>query len=81
MKNAGFRELPDHSGVQIILCRDYAVDEQTLAEEIEQTAAREFQMDIRIQVRTPQTDVGSQDPWIDMDDLSNSIDMEIEIEG
>ena len=81
LKNAGFRELPDHSGVQIILCRDYAVDEQTLAEEIEQTAAREFQMDIRIQVRTPQTDVGSQDPWIDMDDLSNSIDMEIEIEG
>ena len=38
-------------------------------------------MDIRVQVRTPQTDAGSQEPWIDMDDLSDSIDMEIEIEG
>lgn len=81
LKNAGYRELPDHSGVQIILCRDYAVDEQALAEEIQQTAAEEFQMKIRVQVRTPQTDTDSKEPWIDMGELRDSIDMDIEIEG
>lgn len=77
LKGAQLRELADHSGVQIILERNHAVDEQELAEEVERLAEREMEVRMRVQVSTPQTDARAGEPVID---LSQMIDMEIEID-
>ena len=77
LKGAQLRELPEHAGVQIILCKNHAVDEKELAEEVEQTVLRELNVKMKIQVCTPDSDPRFEDPVID---LSGLIDMEIDIE-
>ena len=77
LKGAQLRELPEHAGVQIILCKNHAVDEKELAEEVEQTVLRELNVKMKIQVCTPDSDPRFEDPVID---LSGLVDMEIDIE-
>lgn len=77
LKGSQCRELPDHAGVQIILCKEYAVDEKDLAEEMEQIIERELNVRMKVQVCTPKTDTRPQDPVID---LSKAINMDIDIE-
>lgn len=77
LKGSQCRELPDHAGVQIILCKEYAVDEKELAEEIEHVIEKELNVRMRVQVCTPKTDTRPQDPVID---LSKAINMDIDIE-
>lgn len=77
LQGAQCRELPDHAGVQIILCKDHAVDEKELAEELEQVIERELNVRMRVQISTPKTDTRPQEPVID---LSKSINMDIDID-
>lgn len=77
LKDASVRELPEHSGVQIILCRDYGVDEKELAEQVEQAVERMMQVRLKVQVNLPATDTRPGEPVID---LSKSINMDIEID-
>lgn len=77
LKGAQCRELPEHQGVQIILCKDHAVDEKELAEEVEQVIERELQVRMKVQVCTPNTDTRPMEPVID---LSKAINMDIDIE-
>ena len=77
LKGAQCRELPEHAGVQIILCKNYAVDEKELAGELEQIARRELNVELGIQVSTPESDARAEEPVID---LSGFINMEIDIE-
>ncbi|MBS6397736.1 MAG: DNA polymerase III subunit gamma/tau [Clostridiales bacterium] len=77
LKDAQCRELPEHGGVQIILCRDHAVDEKELAEEVEQVIERELNVRMKVQVCTPMTDTRPQEPVID---LAKSINMDIDID-
>lgn len=77
LQGAQCRELPDHAGVQIILCKDHAVDEKELAEEVEQVIERELKVRMRVQISTPKTDTRAQEPVID---LSKSINMDIDID-
>lgn len=77
LQGAQCRELPDHAGVQIILCKDHAVDEKELAEEVEQVIERELNVRMRVQISTPKTDTRPSEPVID---LSKSINMDIDID-
>jgi len=77
LKDAQARELPEHSGVQIILKENYAVDENELAMELERLATEELHSQIKVNVSMPKTDKRSGEASID---LSKSIDMEIEID-
>ena len=77
LKGAQCRELPEHGGVQIILCKDHAVDEKELAEEVEQVIERELNVRMKVQVCTPKTDTRPTEPVID---LSKAINMDIDIE-
>jgi len=77
LKDASVRELPEHAGVQIILCRDYGVDEKELGEQVEQTVERMMQVRLRVQVSLPATDTRPGEPVID---LSKSINMDIDID-
>ena len=77
LKGAQLRELPEHSGVQIILCKNHAVDEKDLAEEVEQAVLKELNVKMKIQVCTPDSDPRFEDPVID---LSGMVNMEIDIE-
>ena len=77
LQGAQCRELPEHEGVQIILCKDHAVDEKELAEEVEKAIERELKVRMKVQISTPGTDARSQEPVID---LSKVIDMDIDIE-
>ncbi len=63
--------------MQIILCKNYAVDEKELAGELEQIARRELNVELGIQVSTPESDARAEEPVID---LSGFINMEIDIE-
>lgn len=77
LKGAQCRELPDHAGVQIILCKEHAVDEKELAEEVEQVIERELNVRMKVQICTPKTDTRALEPVID---LSKAINMDIDIE-
>lgn len=77
LKGAQCRELPDHAGVQIILCKEHAVDEKELAEEVEQVVERELNVRMKVQICTPKTDTRALEPVID---LSKAINMDIDIE-
>lgn len=77
LKGAQLRELPEHTGVQIILCKNHAVDEKELADEMEQLVLKEINVKMKIQVCTPDSDPRSSDPVID---LSGLVNMEIDIE-
>ena len=77
LKGAQCRELPEHGGVQIILCKDHAVDEKELAEEVEQVIERELGVRMKVQVCTPKTDTRPAEPIID---LSKAINIDIDIE-
>lgn len=77
LKGAQCRELPEHTGVQIILCKNHAIDENELAERLEQLTEQEMNVKMKVQVSTPDSDPRAADPVID---LSGFIDMEIEIE-
>lgn len=77
LKDANIRELPDHSGVQIVLCKNHAVDEKDLEQEVEKLIERELNVHIHVQLCTPQADTRSQEPVID---LSQAIAMDIDIE-
>lgn len=77
LQGAQCRELPDHAGVQIILCKDHAVDEKELAEEMEKVIERELNVRMRVQISTPKTDTRAQEPVID---LTKAINMDIDIE-
>lgn len=78
LKGASLRELPDHTGVQILLARDLPVDERELAETLEQMIDRELHVRMKVQISTPRTDTRPQEPKLD---LSGAIDMDIDIEG
>lgn len=77
LKGAQLRELPEHAGVQIILCKNHAVDERELAEEVERIVLEELNVKMKIQVCTPDSDPRAEDPVID---LSEMVNMEIDIE-
>lgn len=77
LKGAQCRELPEHAGVQIILCKEHAVDEKELAEEVEQVVERELNVRMKVQICTPKTDTRALEPVID---LSKAINMDIDIE-
>jgi len=77
LKDAAVRELPDHAGVQIILSRELPVDEQELAENVEQMIEKELHVRMKVQISTPRTDTRPQEPVID---LSQAIHMNIDIE-
>ncbi len=77
LKGAQCRELPEHGGVQIILCKDHAVDEKELAEEVEQVIEKVMDVRMKVQVCTPNTDTRPTEPVID---LSKAINMDIDIE-
>lgn len=77
LKGAQCRELPEHAGVQIILCKNHAVDEKELAEEMEQIIQKELNVEMNIQVSVPENDPRAEEPVID---LSGLIDMEIDID-
>jgi DNA polymerase-3 subunit gamma/tau len=77
LTDASVRALPDYSGVQIILSRDFPVDEQLLAENVEAAIERELQVRMKVQISTPQTDARAQEPVID---LSQAIAIDIDIE-
>ena len=78
LKDAVCRELPDGSGVQIILGRELPVDEQALAADLEMLVERELGVRMKFQVHTPHNDPRPQEP---VADLSGLIDMEIEIDA
>ena len=59
------------------MCKDHAVDEKELAEEVEKAVERELKVRMKVQISTPGTDARSQEPVID---LSKVIDMDIDIE-
>lgn len=77
LKGAQCRELPEHAGIQIILCKNHAVDEKELAEEVEQVILRELGAGIHVQVSMPDNDLRAGEPVID---LSGFIDMPIDID-
>lgn len=77
LKDANIRELPDHSGVQIVLCKNHAVEEKDLEQEVETMIERELNVHMHVQVCTPNSDTRPQEPVID---LSQAIAMDIEIE-
>ena len=77
LKDAVLRELPDGTGVQIILARELPVDEQELADSVEKMIERELKVRMKVQIHTPHTDPRPQDP---VTDLSGFIDMDIDIE-
>lgn len=77
LKGAQLRELPEHTGIQIILCKNHAVDEKELAEEVEQVVQKELNVQMKIQICTPGSDPSPEDPVID---LSEMVHMEIDIE-
>lgn len=77
LKGAQLRELPEHTGIQIILCKNHAVDEKELAEEVEQVVQKELNVQMKIQICTPGSDLSPEDPVIN---LSEMVHMEIDIE-
>lgn len=77
LKGAQLRELPEHAGVQIVLCKNHAVDENELAEELEQVVLKELNVKMKVQVCTPDSDQRPEDPVID---LTGLVDMEIDID-
>ncbi len=77
LKDAQLRELPGHAGIQIILCKNHAVDEDGLAEEMEQVIRRELNVEMKVQVCTPDSDQRPEEPVID---LTGLVDMEIDID-
>ncbi|MDE6960664.1 MAG: DNA polymerase III subunit gamma/tau [Lachnospiraceae bacterium] len=77
LKGAQLRELPGSTGMQIILCKNHAVDEKDLSAEVEQVIEREMGVKMHIQVCTPGSDPRAEEPVID---LSGMIDMEIDID-
>ncbi|MFG6333437.1 MAG: DNA polymerase III subunit gamma/tau [Lachnospiraceae bacterium] len=77
LKGAQCRELPEHAGVQIVLCRNHAVDEKELAERVEELIERELKVKMKVQISTPDSDPRAEEPAVD---LSGLIDMEIVIE-
>ena len=48
LKGAQLRELPEHTGIQIILCKNHAVDEKELAEEVEQVVQKELNVQMKL---------------------------------
>ena len=78
LKDAVCRELPDGSGIQVILGRELPVDEQALAADLEMLVERELGVRMKFQVHTPHNDPRPQEP---VADLSGLIDMEIEIDA
>lgn len=77
LKGAQCRELPEHTGVQIVLCKNHPVDETELAAEIEQMVLREMNLRLKIQISIPGEDERAGEPVID---LSGFIDMKIDID-
>lgn len=77
LKDANVRELPDHTGVQIILSRELPVDEQQLSKDMEEVIERELHVQMKVQISTPGTDTRSMEPVID---LSQAIAIDIDIE-
>jgi DNA polymerase-3 subunit gamma/tau len=77
LKDANIRELPDHSGVQIILRENLPVDEVQLSENVEEMIKEELHVSMKVQISTPQTDARPQEPVID---LSQAIAINIDIE-
>ncbi len=77
LKDAQLRELPEHAGVQIILCKNHAVDEKDLAGEMERMIQKVLNVKMKILISTPDDDPHSEDPVID---LSGLVDMKIDIE-
>lgn len=77
LRGAQCRELPEHAGVQIILCKNHPVDETELAEEMERTALEEMNIKLKVQISTPESDERAGEPVID---LSGFIDMKIDID-
>ncbi len=77
LKDAQVRPLPDDAGVQIILDREHAVDENALAEEMEKLIEQELEVKMRVQISTPRTDTRPQEAVID---LSMAIHMDIDID-
>lgn len=53
LKDAALRELPDGTGVQIILARELPVDEQELADSVEKMIERELKVRMKVQIHTP----------------------------
>ena len=78
LKDAVCRELPDGTGVQVILGRELPVDEQALGADLEALVERELNVHMKFQVHTPHNDPRPQEP---VADLSGLIDMEIEIDA
>lgn len=78
LKGAVCRELPDHSGAEIILGRELPVDEQALARDLEQLVEKEMQVRMNIKVHTPRSDPRPEEAVLD---LSGLINMEIEVDS
>ncbi|HBN55535.1 MAG TPA: DNA polymerase III subunit gamma/tau [Lachnospiraceae bacterium] len=77
LKGAQLRELPGHTGVQIVLNKNHPVDEEALAEELEQVIEKELHVRMAVQICTPATDTRAEEASID---LSGMIHMDIDIE-
>ena len=77
LKGAQMRELPGHTGVQIVLNKNHPVDEEALAGEVEQTIEKELHVRMAVQICTPATDTRAQEASIDLSDM---IHMDIDIE-
>lgn len=77
LKDAQCRELSGHSGVQIVLALNHAVDEKELAAEIEDITEKILNVRFPIQITIPKMDERAAEPMMD---LSGVIHMDIEIE-
>ena len=66
LKDAVCRELPDGSGIQVILGRELPVDEQALAADLEMLVERELGVRMKFQVHTPHNDPRPQEPVADL---------------
>ena len=77
LKDASLRELPEHTGVQIILSRDWPVDEQELSQAVEEMTEKMLNVHMKVQISIPGTDTRAEEPALD---LSGLVGMPIELE-
>lgn len=78
LKDAGLRELPDHTGVQIILNKDLPVDEQALSREVEQMIENMLDVHMKVQISMPGTDARAEEPALDLSGMIVGVPIDIE---
>lgn len=78
LKDASLRELPEHTGVQIILGKDLPVDEQALSREVEQMIENMLDVHMKVQISMPGTDTRAEEPALDLSGMVVGVPIDIE---